>query len=232
MTDLLRGEPVVAATVANELHFEIRGREVVLRRPDPGADTPFLFAATHGSPEREAVWTHMGYGPWPDEAAMRSWVAEVLSSSDPFWWVIEAAGTPVGMATVMNRDAANRRAEVGHIWYVPPAQHTTVNTEAAYLMIRECFETLGCRRVEWKCDALNERSRVAALRLGFVFEGVFRHHMIVKGRNRDTAWYAMTRDDWGAARPALEAWLYEIARDGSGRPVRSLADLRSPGRTN
>lgn len=229
MTDLPRGEPVAAPAAADELHAEIRGRDVVLRRPDPGADTPSLFAATHGSPEREVVWTYMGYGPWSDEAAMRSWVGGTLRSPDPFWWVVESVGIPVGMATVMNRDAVNRRAEVGHIWYAPRAQHTTVNTEAAYLMVRECFDTLECRRVEWKCDALNERSRVAALRLGFAFEGVFRHHMVVKGRNRDTAWYAMTRDDWNVARPALEAWLYEVARDASGRPLRSLGDLRSPG---
>ena len=201
----------------------------MLRRPDPQADTPRLFAATHGSADREAVWTYLGYGPWPDETAMRTWVEERLPSADPHWWVVEAGGRPVGMATVMSRDPVHRRAEVGHIWYVPEVHRSTVNTEAAYLMMRECFDTLGCRRVEWKCDALNARSRMAALRLGFVYEGVFRHHMIVKGRNRDTAWFSMTVDDWAAARAALEEWLYRIPRGASGRPTRSLADLRSPG---
>ena len=159
MTGLVRGEPVAPVKSGGELHREISGRDVLLRRPVPEVDTRSSFAATHGSPEREAVWTYMGYGPWANEESMRSWVVGTLPSRDPFWWVIEAAGTPVGMATVMNRDDTNRRAEVGHIWYTPSAQRTTVNTEAAYLMIRECFDILGCRRAEWKCDALNERSR-------------------------------------------------------------------------
>lgn len=222
MTYLLRGEPVAPGVPPGDLPPEIGGSVVALRRPNPARDTPTLFAATHGSAEREAVWAYMGYGPWVDEAAMRAWVESTVPSTDPFWWTVEADGVPVGMAAVMSRDAAHRRAEIGHIWYVPEAHRTTVNTEAAYLMIRECFDTLGCRRVEWKCDALNERSRIAALRLGFVFEGVFRHHMIIKGRNRDTAWYAMTVDDWAMARPALEKWLYRTPRDTAGRPTSSL----------
>jgi RimJ/RimL family protein N-acetyltransferase len=221
-----RGEVVAPGGATGELHAELPGTVVRLRRPDPVGDTPVLHTATHGSPEREAVWTYMGYGPWPDVAAMRLWVESTVPSIDPFWWTVEAEGAPVGMATVMNRDATHRRAEIGHIWYVPAAHRTLVNTEAAYLMIRECFDTLGCRRVEWKCDALNEPSRVAALRLGFVFEGVFRRHMIVKGRNRDTAWFAMTEEDWSQARPALESWLYQEPRDSAGRPVRSLSQLR------
>ena len=232
MTDLPRGEPVGSAAARGDLHAEIQSGGLLLRRPDPGRDTTPLFAATHGSPEAEVVWAYLGYGPWADRAAMRTWVESTLPSADPFWWVIEAAGRPVGMATVMSRDVVHRRAEIGHIWYIPEVHRTTVNTEAAYLMIRECFDTLGCRRVEWKCDAVNQRSRMAALRLGFIFEGIFRHHMIIKGRNRDTAWFAMTEVDWAAARPALEQWLYEIPRDASGRPVRSLAELRSPGSAN
>ncbi|MBI5157531.1 MAG: GNAT family N-acetyltransferase [Acidimicrobiia bacterium] len=229
MTALPRGEPVDSGGASGELPPEIQGVTVLLRRPDPAGDTPLLFAATHGSAEREAVWAYMGYGPWTDETAMRTWVEATLPSKDPFWWTVEVGGVPVGMATVMSRDATHRRAEIGHIWYVPEAHRTTINTEAAYLMIRECFERLGCRRVEWKCDALNERSRIAALRLGFVFEGVFRHHMIIKGRNRDTAWFAMTLDDWTMARPALEKWLYRTPRDAEGRPTSSLLAVRSPG---
>ena len=228
MIDLPRGELVVPGGTPGELPSEIRGSAVVLRRPDPVGDTRVLFAATHGSTEREAVWAYMGYGPWADEAAMRSWVESTVPSEDPFWWTVVAYGVPVGMATVMSRDATHRRAEIGNIWYVPEAHRTTVNTEAAYLMIRECFDTLGCRRVEWKCDALNDRSRIAALRLGFVFEGVFRDHMIIKGRNRDTAWFAMTVDDWAMARPALEKWLYRTPRDVAGRPTSSLTAVTSP----
>lgn len=216
------GEAVPPVLDPSDLQPEIVGRDVTLRRPDPADDTPTLFTATHGTPASESTWDFMGYGPFPDEAAMAGWIAGTVGSSDPYWWTAVAAGVPVGMAAVLSRDVAHRRAEVGHIWYVPGARRTTVNTEAAYLMVRECFDRLRCRRVEWKCDARNEVSRVAALRLGFVFEGVFRHHMIVKGRNRDTAWFAMTEDDWAAARPVLEAWLYEAPRDATGRPTRSL----------
>lgn len=207
----------------------LAGRDVVLRRPDPAGDVAALFAATHGSSDAEATWDHMGYGPWPDVGAMQAWMETTVVSSDPFWWVVERAGAPVGMASVLNHDAAHRRAEVGHIWYIPHVRRTTVNTEAAYLMIRTCFDTLRCRRVEWKCDALNQRSREAALRLGFVFEGVFRRHMIVKGRNRDTAWFAMTDTDWALARRRLEAWLYDTTRDASGKPDQRLT---SPGRSS
>ena len=202
----------------------IAGRDVTLRRPDAVTDRDALFDGTHGGAEGEAVWTYMGYGPWSSAAAMGEWIAERQASIDPFWYVVAATAddTPLGMAAIMSHDAMMRRAEIGHIWYVPAAQRTTANTEAAFLMIRECFDVLRCRRVEWKCDALNERSRVAAVRLGFVFEGVFRNHMIVKGRNRDTAWYAMTPQDWAAARPRVERWLYDVPRR-DGRPMEPLS---------
>jgi RimJ/RimL family protein N-acetyltransferase len=111
------------------------------------------------------------------------------------------------MAAMMNADPANRRLELGHIWYVPSAHRIGVNTEAAFLMLETAFTTFKCRRVEWKCDSLNTPSRRAALRLGFAFEGVFRQHMIIKGRNRDTAWYAMTDEDWPGVKSHLVAWL-------------------------
>jgi RimJ/RimL family protein N-acetyltransferase len=100
-----------------------------------------------------------------------------------------------------------RVLELGHIWYVPEAQRTGVNTEAVYLMLSESFDRLGYRRVEWKCDSLNERSRRAAIRLGFTFEGIFRQHMIVKGKNRDTAWFSLLDHEWPDAKKRLEASL-------------------------
>jgi RimJ/RimL family protein N-acetyltransferase len=115
----------------------------------------------------------------------------------------------VGVVSFMNIDPPMRRLELGNIWYVPAAQRTRANTEAAFLMLREAFDALGYRRVEWKCDALNRRSREAALRLGFAFEGVFHQHMIVKGRNRDTAWYAMLDRDWPRVRANMNRWLAE-----------------------
>ena len=216
------GDPVALGPAADHPSAVLAGRDVTLRRPDPLRDTAALYAATHGDARAEAVWAYMGYGPWAGEEAMGAWIAGRPESVDPFWYIVAGFDAPLGMATIMNHDAAMRRAEVGNIWYVPGAQRTTANTEAAYLMIRECFDRLGCRRVEWKCDSLNERSRVAAVRLGFTFEGVFRNHMIIKGRNRDTAWYAMTDDDWAVARPRLEWWLYDAPRI-DGRPNGSLS---------
>jgi RimJ/RimL family protein N-acetyltransferase len=216
------GDEVAAADGSGLPRPEIVGQDVALRRPDPPRDAAALYPATHGSPVAEAVWTYLGYGPWPDLAAMESWIASRLDSADPFWWTVTWQGSPIGMAALMSRDIASRRGEIGHIWYAPAAQRTTANTEAAYLMLAEGFDHLACRRMEWKCDALNQRSREAALRLGFVFEGVFRNHMIVKGRNRDTAWYSITDSEWPQVKERLETWLYRTPRDAAGRPLTGL----------
>ncbi|HEX5630350.1 MAG TPA: GNAT family protein [Acidimicrobiia bacterium] len=219
------GVEVAAADGSGSPRPEITGRDITLRRPDP-ADAAALYPATHGSRRAEEVWTYLAYGPWRDAAGLASWIGERISSADPYWWTVTWRGNPVGMAALMSRDPAARRAEIGHIWYVPEAQRTTANTEAAYLMLSEGFDRLACRRMEWKCDALNQRSRDAALRLGFTFEGVFRNHMIVKGRNRDTAWYSITDTEWVRIGAALEEWLYRTPRDDAGRPTQPLAGLR------
>lgn len=177
---------------------------------DPEAHAHGLFAATHdGSDEAVRMWTYMAYGPWPDEPAMRGWLDTLPASEDPLFLTVidRRAGDPVGIVTFMNVDPAMRHLELGNIWFVPRAQRTRANTEAVYLMLREAFDELGHRRVEWKCDSLNARSRAAAERLGFTFEGIFRQHMVVKGRNRDTAWYAMLDGEWPAVKANMERWL-------------------------
>ena len=141
----------------------------------------------------------MAYGPFESADAMRSMMERLVEgSTDPQWWLVRdlASGTPVGMTAFMNIVPAHRRLELGHIWYIPAAQRTAVNTETVYLMLRESFDRLEYRGVEWKCDALNARSMKAAVRLGFSFEGIFGQHCIVKDRNRDTAWFAMLDSDW------------------------------------
>ncbi|MGH8923094.1 MAG: GNAT family N-acetyltransferase [Acidimicrobiia bacterium] len=184
----------------------LQGREVRLRSPRPD-DAASLFPATHDDEDREAVWTYMGYGPWADEAAFADWIAERAASLDPLWFTVEWNGDPVGMATMCNYDPDHRRVELGHIWYIPSAQRSVVNTEAIFLLLKHSFEEYRARRVEWKCDALNEKSRAAALRLGFQFEGIFRQHMIVKGRSRDTVWFAITDGDWPEVEARLRAKL-------------------------
>ena len=219
----LLGEPVDDRPARAPERRTLQGRYVWLRPVDPDVDAQPLWNAAHdGSDGASLVWAYLSYGPFEQDGGMREWLRECEPSDDPlFLTVVSHADGPVGMAAFMNIDVAHRRLELGHIWYVPGAQRTEANTEATYLMLREAFERLGHRRVEWKCDALNERSRAAALRLGFTFEGVFRRHMIVKGHNRDSAWFSMTDDEWPGARAAFEAWLWADAAD---RP--SLASLR------
>jgi RimJ/RimL family protein N-acetyltransferase len=137
---------------------------------------------------------------------MRGWLEPLPASEDPLFLVVidHPTDDPVGIVTLMSVDPAMKHLELGNIWYAPRAQRTRANTESVYLMLREAFDELGNRRVEWKCDALNAR-RAAAERLGFMFEGIFRRHMIVKGRNRDTAWYAMLDHSGRCAN--FERWL-------------------------
>jgi RimJ/RimL family protein N-acetyltransferase len=184
----------------------LRGSFVTLEPIDPDRHGAGLFAAGHGSPAADALWTYMPYGPFTEAAMMRAWLETLPASEDPLFFAVLRDGRPIGMTSFLNVDTAMRRVEIGHIWYGPEAQRTEANTEACLLMLGSSFEA-GYRRVEWKCDALNARSRAAAERLGFTFEGVFRNHMIVKGRNRDTAWFSLLDEEWPRVRSLLEARL-------------------------
>ena len=188
----------------------LEGRSVRIRHVDPARDTRALFEATHGPDRDPAQWTYMSCGPFADEAAMRRWMDENHGSRDPHFMTVSdtASDTPLGIVSYLNIVTVHRTIELGNIWYVPDAQRTAVNTETIYLLLRHCFEALGYRRVEWKCDNLNERSKAAATRLGFRFEGVFRQHFIVKGRNRDTAWFAVLDKDWDRLKSNFEKVLY------------------------
>jgi len=210
MSELTRGEAVDPIEFPTALCADtITGRFVTLRRP-LATDAEPLYRGTHGDPIREAVWAYMGYGPWTGLDEFSIWVEERLASIDPLWFTVSSnqTGQPIGMATILNADLPNRRLELGHIWYIPEAQRTAANTEATYLLLNEAFDHYRSRRVEWKCDSMNEKSKQAALRLGFSFEGVFRNHMIVKGRNRDTAWFSITDNDWPDIKKGLEHRLY------------------------
>lgn len=212
MSQLPRGEIVDPVEVPTSLRaITLTGRDVTLRPPE-STDAEPLYRNTHGNSDRESVWTYMGYGPWAKLEDFKTWVEERPASTDPLWSTVRSNHTrqPIGMATILNVDLVNRRLELGHIWYIPEAQRTTANTEATYLLLDEAFGHYRSRRVEWKCDSLNEKSRRAALRLGFSFEGIFRNHMVVKGRNRDTAWFSMTDQEWPACRASLQTRLERI----------------------
>lgn len=194
--------------------------------------TPFSAAAVDDlwaafSDDGDETWTYMGYGPFRSRAELAETVGGWSESADPRFVTFDIDGTASGWGAYLRMEPAHGTIEVGHLAFGPALRHSTAATEAMYLMARRAFDELGYRRYEWKCDALNRRSRAAAERLGFTYEGTFRHHMVYKGRNRDTAWYAIVDDDWPAVRTAFEAWLGPGNFDDRGRQIRPLADLRA-----
>jgi RimJ/RimL family protein N-acetyltransferase len=202
----------------------LQGRWVTLAPLDPIAHADALFQATHG-PEKENLWLYLWWGPFADRAAFAAHLQAAAASEDPLFFTIldNASGAAVGYAAYMRFAPEHRCIEVGSIVYAPQFQRTTGATEAMYLMARHVFEELGYRRYEWKCDALNAPSRSAALRLGFTFEGIFRQHMIIKGRNRDTAWFSMLDSEWPARKESFECWLDPANFAAYGRQKTPLA---------
>jgi RimJ/RimL family protein N-acetyltransferase len=195
------------------------------------------LAMQHGSDLWQAfaghdhIWTYMAsYGPFADAAGFSTWLASRVTLDDPYCYaVVDRAGRAFGIATLMAIRPAMRVIEVGHIVYSPALQQSALGTEAQYLLARYAFETLGYRRYEWKCNALNAPSRRAALRYGFVHEGVFRQSLIAKGRNRDDAWFSMLDREWPARRAAFERWLAPENFDADGRQKLSLRALNAVG---
>ena len=202
------------------------GRFVTLRPFDRVAHADALYQATHGL-EKEDQWRYMSEGPFASRADFDAAFDKNAGSTDPLFFAIvdNATGVPVGQASYLRIEPRHRVIEVGNIIFTPALQRSRGATEAMYLMARHAFEDLGYRRYEWKCNALNEPSRRAALRLGFVFEGLFRGHMIIKGRNRDTAWFAMLDSEWPLRRANLEQWLAPSNFDSAGRQMLSLSSL-------
>ncbi len=207
-------------------HAAIEGRSLRLEPIDPARHVADLFAASADDP---ALWTYMPYGPFEDPVRMESWLEGCARSDDPLVMALveTADDRAAGMASFLNIRPAHGVIELGHIWFSQRLRRRRPATEAIFLMLRSAFDDLGYRRVEWKCDAANAASRRAALRFGFVYEGIFRQHLIVKGRNRDTAWFAILDRDWPALRSGFEAWLDPANFDGSERQRRSLSTLTS-----
>lgn len=164
-----------------------------------------------------------------NRAEFQVWLEKVEQSSDPLYFVVieKASGKVAGRQTFMRLDANNGVGEIGNIHWGPLIQRTPATTEALYLFARYLFDQLSYRRFEWKCNNNNEPSKRAALRYGFRYEGLFRNHMVVKGASRDTAWFAMTNEDWDSAKPAFEAWLDVSNFDENGKQKRSLASFRN-----
>ena len=205
----------------------IDGNLVRLESLDPGRHAASLFTSSH-VPGAEALWQYLAYGPFAGQAEFTAWLEQRAASADPLFFAVVgwASMRALGMASFMRIKPGNGVIEIGHIWFAPELQRTRQATEAIYLMAKTAFDDLGYRRLEWKCDSLNVPSRRAADRFGFTFEGIFRQHMIVKGRNRDTAWFSMTDGEWPLRKAAFESWLAPDNFDEDGRQRRSLASLR------
>lgn len=202
----------------------LHGRFVLLEPVSVAKHARALYDSFTGNDPEAHVWTYLGYGPWDSFEQFENWLKEREASRDPWFYacIRRDTGKAAGMGSFMRCDAANGVIEIGHIWFSPGLQKTREATEAIFLMIRHCFDDLGVRRLEWKCDSLNAPSRAAAERFGFSFEGIFRQHFIVKGRNRDTAWYAMLDKDWHRVRAAFEAWLKPENFDPQGQQKAKL----------
>ena len=197
---------------------ELVGRAVALRPLDIRRDVSALFDVSCGRAARlgdravdaydadALIWRYMSGGPFADAAALAAWLEHQVAAPDglPFAVVDRATGSPVGVANYLANHPEHLKIELGSIWYSPLVQGRGVSPEVTHLLLERAF-ALGYRRVEWKCDALNERSRRAALRMGFRFEGIQDAHYIVKGRNRDTAWFRVLDREWPDAAPKLRA---------------------------
>jgi RimJ/RimL family protein N-acetyltransferase len=221
-------EPLPAAIMARAKALPVKpelvnlpGRFVRLAPLRVERDAEALYAVSNGQPidltgrvypaydADEMVWRYLFQAPPTDLASFRGYLADQVNGADRLCLCVieQESGRPVGVANLMSNVPSFLRIELGGIWYSPVIQRTQVNLESTYLMLAHCFK-LGYRRVEWKCDSRNERSRRSALRMGFTFEGIQEQHMIIKGYNRDTAWFRILNHEWPDIRRKLEGMLY------------------------
>ncbi|MEA5506486.1 GNAT family protein [Halotia wernerae UHCC 0503] len=191
--------------------LQLDGQFVTLKPLVPERDVEALFAASHGTPEKEAVWNYLFYGSFDNSSAMQDWMErDMIGQSDPLTWTVfeNSSNFQVGIVALLAIAPDHGRAEIGHVWFTSAVHKGKVNTESQFLLLRHLFEHHVYRRVEWKCDALNHASRTTATRMGFLYEGRFRQHMVVRGKNRDTDWFAMTDKEWRRCKANFEKWLY------------------------
>ena len=196
-----------------------------------------LNAASHGDdlfeiatvPHAADRFRYLSEEPPESRAAFQTWLEKVQASEDPLYFSVidKASGKAAGRQTFMRIEPAHGRIEIGHIHWGPAIARKPAGTEAHYLFMRHAFEDLGYRRWEWKCNNRNEPSKRAAERFGFKSEGVFRQHMIVKGENRDTAWYSIIDTEWPALKRAYEEWLDPANFDNAGQQRRRLEEIRA-----
>lgn len=207
------------------VRVDMEGRHALLEPLDPVRHGEDLFAASM-APGAEDRFRYL-FDSQMDQASFQGWLERSAGSSDPLFWAVidKATGRAEGRQALMRIDAGHGVIEIGSILWGPAMAGTRVATEAQFLFASHVFDDLGYRRFEWKCDDRNLASKRAALRFGFQFEGIFRQHMVVKGQNRDTAWFAMLDRDWPALKTRYLAWLDPANFDGEGRQRQRLQDI-------
>jgi len=227
------GQPI--GPVVEHWHSRPRpGREVMsglycrLEPLDPARHAADLFSANTADVDGR-MWTYLPYGPFASLEQYRTWMEATCLGHDPLFYAIvdASSGRALGLTSYLRIIPEHGAIEIGHLAYSPALQRTPMATEATSLLLRNAF-ALGYRRVEWKCNALNGPSRAAARRFGFSFEGVFRQHVIHKGRSRDTAWYAITDGDWPAIDASHRRWLDPANFDAAGHQQVPLSTLTAP----
>jgi RimJ/RimL family protein N-acetyltransferase len=214
--------------VPTPAHKPLNGHYVCLEPLDSARHGDELWQALQGPDSDPALWDYLPYGPFSERGAFDLWFSSHAASDDPlFFSVIDLRQQrAVGLLSLMRIVPADGCIEIGHVIFGAPMQRSPASTEAVYLLAKLAFATLGYRRLEWKCDAANARSMQAAKRLGFSYEGLFRQHMVRKGRNRDTAWYSIIDREWPALAIGFERWLAAGNFDAEGRQQQRLEDLR------
>ena len=182
-----------------------------------------LYSAFSEAPDARD-WTYLPYGPFANQAEFSLWLENACSTEDPSFFSVldQRTNRALGILSLMRFEPRSGCIEVGHVHFAPALQKTPAATEASFLLMQHVFDDLAYRRLEWKCDALNQRSRAAAERLGFSLEGTFRQHLVYKGRNRDTSWYSMLDSEWPDRRTKLARWLAPSNFDAAGYQRHSL----------
>jgi RimJ/RimL family protein N-acetyltransferase len=205
----------------------LKGRFITLEPLDPVIHAEELYRAGHGSEEALRIWDYLPHGPWSDEASFTAHLQNQAADLDQIRFVLrpESTGRASGMASYMDIHPRDGVIEIGGICFAPDLQRTRAATEALFLLLCYALDGLRYRRMQWRCNSLNTKSRHAARRLGFRFEGLFYNHQIVKGHNRDTAWYSILDDEWPEVRGIIQNWLADENFDPAGNARRSLSEM-------